>query len=155
MNSTDKTRLRLPTIKTRWIIIPVVFIALLAFAVVAGSPPDTTVSGSWKQTDVALSPQPVYRDPIEEASLTLRANGFVPRELNLQSNRFFLSIDNRTDVKELVLRLSRADGSLVRELRVAGGIGDWSELFELPEGTYTLSEASHAEWTCTLKVHKT
>lgn len=139
--------------RQRWIIILALPAAIVALAV-AGSTLNSVASGSWQQTELALSGRPVYRDSIEEISLTLSSSGFAPTDLSVQSNQFLLSLDNRTELKELVLRLSREDGSRVRELRVPGGGGDWSELFELPDGTYTLSEASHAEWSCTIRVRK-
>lgn len=96
----------------------------------------------------------VSQDPVE-ISVTLHSNGFDPSELSIPASRFLLSLDNRSGVTELVLRLSKADGTQIRELRIAGGGGDWSEMFDLPAGSYTLAEASHSSWVCHLIVQST
>jgi len=44
---------------------------------------------------------------------------------------FLLSIDNRSGVAELVLKLSRADGTQLKELRVSGVSGERNEAFDL------------------------
>ncbi len=82
----------------------------------------------------------------------LTSSGFVSAELHPHGKKFLLSLDNRTDVKELVLRMSRTDGVQIREIRVPGGSGDWGELFELPAGNYTFSEINHANWLCTITI---
>lgn len=92
----------------------------------------------------------VIQDPLPEVSLILNANGFDPSEVRPQSGRFFLSIDNRSGAGELVLRLSRLDGTQIRELKIPGGGGDWSEALDLSAGTYKLTEANHSSWICTI-----
>lgn len=92
------------------------------------------------------------QDPMPEISLTLSSTGFNPQEVRPQSGRFLLSIDNRSGASDLVFRLSRTDGTLIRELRMSGAGGDWSEAFYLSAGTYTLSETNHSTWVCTIIV---
>lgn len=92
------------------------------------------------------------QDPMPEVALTLSSTGFNPQEVRPQSGRFLLSIDNRSGASDLVFRLSRADGTLIRELRMSGAGGDWSEAFDLSAGTYTLSETNHSTWVCTIIV---
>lgn len=92
------------------------------------------------------------QDPLPEVSVTLSSNGFNPEEVRPPSQRFLLSIDNRSGLSDLVLKLKRADGSQMRELHVSGAGGDWSESFDLSPGTYTLSEANHSTWLCTIIV---
>jgi len=94
----------------------------------------------------------VGQDPLPEVSLILSSDGFNPVEVRPPAHRFLLSIDNRSGVSDLVFRLNRADGTLVRELHVSGGAGDWSETFDLSAGTYTLSEANHSTWVSTIIV---
>jgi hypothetical protein len=92
------------------------------------------------------------QDPMQEISLTLSSSGFNPAEVRPQSGRFLLSIDNRSGASDLVFRLSRPDGTLIRELRMSGAGGDWNEAFDLSAGTYTLSETNHSTWVCTIIV---
>ena len=93
----------------------------------------------------------VTQEPVE-ISVTLKTTGFDPGEVLIPAHRFQLSLDNRTGIKELVLRLSTVDGIQVREMHVSGAGGDWSETFDLQPGKYILSEASHNNWLCTFKV---
>ena len=92
------------------------------------------------------------QDPMQEISLILSSSGFNPAEVRPQSGRFLLSIDNRSGSGDLVFKLSRPDGTLIRELRMSGAGGDWTEAFDLPAGTYKLSETNHSTWVCTIVV---
>jgi len=135
-----------------WLAVPLlcaVFVALF----LAGAGHGPIGASTLKQSDLALGQPPVYQDPIEELSLTLTSSGFAPAELRPHGKKFLLSLDNRTDVKELVLRLSSSDGVQIREIRVPGGGGDWSELFELTTGNYTFSEVNHENWSCAIIIN--
>lgn len=107
---------------------------------------------------VVAQPGPVdvrvrlLQDPMQEISLILSSSGFNPAEVRPQSGRFLLSIDNRSGSGDLVFRLSRPDGTLIRELRTSGAGGDWTEAFDLSAGTYKLSETNHTAWVCTIVV---
>ena len=92
------------------------------------------------------------QDPMQEISLILSSSGFNPAEVRPQSGRFLLSIDNRSGSGDLVFKLSRPDGTLIRELRMSGAGGDWTEAFDLSAGTYKLSETNHTAWVCTIVV---
>ena len=91
------------------------------------------------------------QDP-QEILITLKSEGFDPAEIRPQAGRFLLSIDNRSGVAELVLNLSRADGTQLKELHVSGAGGDWNEAFDLAPGTYRLVEATHSNWICVIIV---
>lgn len=134
-----------------WIVVPFLCAAAAVLVVVhAASRP--AGESNWKQSDLALGQPAVYKDAIEEVSLMLTAKGFAPAEVRPQGKKFLLSLDNRTDAKELTLRMVRNDGVQIREIRVPGGGGDWSELFELQPGNYTFSEVNHSNWTCTIVI---
>ena len=153
MQDSKENEMTLVKRKTLWVAVPLMCAAVAALTLVsAGHGP--VEESTWKQSDLALGQPPSYTDSIEDVSLMLNSSGFVPTELRPQSKRFLLSLDNRTNLKELVLRLSGNDGNQIRELKVRGGDGDWSELFELQPGTYTLSEASHPGWTCNVIIGK-
>src|SRR5215203_481108 len=77
--------------------------------------------------DTTEKPGYMSQDPIHEVLLTLNSNGFDPAEVRPPSGRFLLSIDNRSGAGELILRLLRTDGTQIRELKIPGGGGDWSE----------------------------
>jgi len=132
-----------------WIVVPLLC-AVVAVLVAVDAASRPIGESSWKQCDLALGQPAVYQDPIEEVSLMLTSSGFAPSELRPHGKKFLLSLDNRTDVKELTLRMARNDDVQIREIRVPGGGGDWSELFELPAGNYTFSEVNHENWSCAI-----
>jgi hypothetical protein len=133
-----------------------IFIVLLGSAVVASSliavRREPVQAGTWQQSDSALGYQRNYTDSTEEVSLILSSSGFAPAHIAPSSGRFLISVDNRTGLKELVLKLSDKNGKQLRELRVSGGPGDWNELIELDGGKYILSEAHHPKWTCQIVI---
>lgn len=134
-----------------WIVFSLLCVAVVV-SLVMGVRYQSVGATTWQESDKVLGTQPLYRDSVEEFTLTLSSNGFSPKELTPNNNRFFLSIDNRTDLNELVLNLSDKHGNQVRELRVPIGVGDWSELLVLKSGKYVLSEKSHSAWSCTIVV---
>jgi len=136
-----------------WIVVPLLC-AGVAVLVVVNAASGPTPESTWQQSDLALGQPAVYKDPIEELSLTLTSSGFTPAELKPHGKKFLLSLDNRTDVQELTLRMARNGGAQIREIRVPGGSGgDWSELFELQPGNYTFSEVNHPNWTCKIVIN--
>lgn len=139
--------------KLLWAALAVLCVSIAAL-VVGAVGPDPVRNDTWQQSDLALGRQAQYQDPIEELSLTLTSSGFAPAELRPHGKKFLLSLDNRTDVEELVLRMSGNDGVQIREVKVPRGSGDWSELFELPAGNYTFSEVNHGSWLCRIVITK-
>ena len=95
--------------------------------------------------------EPTPEEP-EEVILTLQAEGFTPAELTRPAGRFFLSVDNRSGVEPLTLRLNQESGELVREMHIQRGTLDWREELNLTVGGYTLTEASHPSWVCRITV---
>lgn len=136
--------------KRLWVMLPV--LCALAAAVVAVAAYRPVEEATWKQSDLALGQPAMYQDAIEEVSLMLNTDGIAPAEVRTHGKKFLLSLDNRTDVKQLTLRMTSSDGAPIREIRVPGGGGDWSELFELQPGTYTFSAVGHPNWACTIVV---
>jgi len=124
----------------------------LAAAVVAVAAYRPVEEATWKQSDLALGEPAMYQDAIEEVSLMLNTDGIAPAEVRTHGKKFLLSLDNRTDVKQLTLRMTSSDGVRIREIRVPGGGGDWSELLELQPGTYTFSAVGDPNWICTIVV---
>ena len=140
------------TIRRLWRVVPPLLCASLAVLVAANAASLPIEEGTWLHSDLALGQPAVYQDPIEEVSLMLTSSGFAPSEHRPHGKKFLLSLDNRTDVKELTLRIARDDGVQIREIRVPGGGGDWSELFDLAPGDYTLTEVNHPNWLCRIKI---
>lgn len=110
-------------------------------------------SGAFMVPSAARARSWLIQEP-EEVVLTLSAEGFMPAEVTRGPGRFQLSVDNRSGVEQLTLNLKAADGTLLREMRIAPG-SDWSELLDLTPGNYTLAEASHSNWVCVFIVRST
>jgi hypothetical protein len=93
---------------------------------------------------------PAPSQELEEVTLLLRATGFEPAQVTRPAGRFLLSVDNRSGVEELTFEITRADGTKVREIKVLKGNVDWSEEINLIAGQYTLNEAAHPAWVCSI-----
>lgn len=89
---------------------------------------------------------------IEAEIITLRPNGFDPAEITRPAGEFLLTVDNRSGVHELDLRLDREGGGRQHEARTPKGKRGWNRLVNLPPGRYTLSEANHPDWVCRVTI---
>lgn len=90
--------------------------------------------------------------PIPAHLLVLRPTGFEPAEVSWPKERFFLSIDNHSNVADITLNLDREVGGRVKEvklkMRKERGVG----IFDLPPGNYLLTEANHPGWVCRITI---
>jgi hypothetical protein len=67
-------------------------------------------------------------------TITIGPEGLSPAEVTVTGERFLLSVDNRTDLQEVVLVLRRGGGEKVREIKVPVKAIDWSEQLDLAPG---------------------
>lgn len=84
--------------------------------------------------------------------ITLRPNGFVPREIKRPAGRFVIGIANRTGLKDVELTLIRGTGIKEREVRISRNKPDWRGVVNLVPGTYELREANHPDWICRIEL---
>jgi hypothetical protein len=87
---------------------------------------------------------------IEDVSLTLREDGFHPPEVTVTAGRFLLSLDNRSGVEVVTLRLAVESGEVLRDIPVPKDAADWAEQVDLAAGSYLLTEINHPGWACRL-----
>ena len=80
-------------------------------------------------------------------SATLSPSGFTPVEISHSAGRFDLKVTNHSGQQEIVLRLKKATGEQLSEVRISEKVNSWTGQFDLASGVYTLSEASHPGWT--------
>jgi hypothetical protein len=99
---------------------------------------------------VAQSKSPETR--IISHLLTLSPRGFDPAEVSWPKGRFFLTIDNRSNVSELVLRLDRVAGGRVKEINLKSKKERSAGVLDLHPGEYLLTEANHPGWVCRIKI---
>jgi hypothetical protein len=83
--------------------------------------------------------------------LTLSARGFDPPEVIWPKGRIFLTVNNLSNVSELVLRLDR-DGGRVKEMKLRSKKERAAGVLDLTPGDYLLTEAGHPGWVCRIKV---
>lgn len=90
--------------------------------------------------------------PAEMVAVTLGAGGFTPAQVSHAAGRFGLRVRNESGEREVTLRLSKAGGEKVSEVKLTEKVREWAAPVELAAGTYTLSEVGHPGWTCRLEV---
>jgi hypothetical protein len=64
----------------------------------------------------------------------------------------YLTVNNLSNVNELVLRLEREAGGRVREMKLRSKKERSAGALDLPPGNYLLTEANHPGWVCRIKV---
>lgn len=82
----------------------------------------------------------------------IRPDGFHPAQLARPAGRYLLSVENRSGLSEVVLRLDRVNGERVYDVRVPRGRIDWRTQVDLTPGNYVLTEAGHPRWKCNIAI---
>lgn len=95
---------------------------------------------------------PPAQAPSDWVQTTLKPSGFTPSQVSHAAGRVSLLVKNQSGLGEVTLRLSRAGGEKVTEVKLTEKVRAWSGSFELAAGTYTLSEAAHPEWSCSIVI---
>lgn len=111
---------------------------------------------SLSNSSVALSQSDPKSAPLIVEQLTLRPEGFYPAALSRGKGRFLLAVNNRAGLQDMNISLSRETSSSGRErlknISVSRKHLDWNEEFDLPPGTYVVTEASNPRWVCRITV---
>ncbi|HEX8845108.1 MAG TPA: hypothetical protein VF791_10715 [Pyrinomonadaceae bacterium] len=84
--------------------------------------------------------------------ITLRPRGFDQAEVSWPKGRFFITIDNRTNVSEINLRLDRETGGRVKETKLKMRKERSLGVLDLTPGVYLLTEAGHPGWVCRIRI---
>ena len=84
--------------------------------------------------------------------LVLRPMGFEPAEVSWPKDRFFLVIENHTNVSDITLNLDREVGGRVKEVKLKMKKQRAAGIFDLPPGNYLLTEANHPGWVCRITI---
>jgi hypothetical protein len=90
------------------------------------------------------------------AHIAISPRGFDTKVINLPHAPFFLLVENRSGVGGVSFRLDRMDTGTpvnVRQKDVSREELDYSDFFDLPPGTYLLSEIGHPDWQCRITVN--
>jgi hypothetical protein len=86
----------------------------------------------------------------DEVRIELTSNGFAPTEIQHAPGTFAIAVENKTLSGEYTLKLKAEDGTVLSELQVQKGSSAWT--VSLQTGRYTLTEANHPQWTCSIVV---
>ena len=90
--------------------------------------------------------------PTEVEIVTIRHNGFEPKELTRPPGPFFLNINNQSEFDEIDVSLEAESGHKVHALKLPKNRGKWRQKLVLTPGTYVLREANNPEWSCRITV---
>jgi len=154
--STSKNRIFL---RTR-VVVSIVAGGLALLAALAGvmgarrtSPPPPALPNAVKTALASTLPQRTRPIADFEAELiTITPHGFEPREITRPEGRFLLMVDNRSGVAATALALTSEVGLRTREMRVPREEPNWSDIVDLPLGSYLLSDADHPRWSCRITI---
>jgi hypothetical protein len=93
------------------------------------------------------------RTRIEGELIALRPTGFHPREIRRPAGRpFLLAVENQSSVPVISLSITRGTELPLRDISIARERHMWSDIVELPRGTYILREAAHPDWICNITI---
>jgi hypothetical protein len=88
----------------------------------------------------------------ESELITITPHGFEPQEITRPQGRFLLMIDNRSGLASTSLSLTREAGPRTHEMGVPRESPNWSDIVDLPPGTFVLSELDHPRWACRIRI---
>jgi hypothetical protein len=102
--------------------------------------------------EAAVADPTATQVPTDTVVTALGPSGFTPNQVSHPASAFNLKVRNQSGEHQVTLQLSDADGKKVAGARLTEKVGEWSAPLDLAAGTYTLSEASHSNWTCAVTV---
>lgn len=89
---------------------------------------------------------------VQAEVITITPRGFEPLEITRPAGKFLLVVESQVDLPELTLRLDREQGERLHEVLLKRERPEWSQVLDLPAGTYLMTEANHPDWACRLTV---
>lgn len=112
-----------------------------------------------RASPVAASPNEPVRSsvqrtppPVPAHVLVLRPMGFEPAEVSWPKERFFLAVENHSNVNDITLLLDREVGGRVKEVNLKMRKQRAAGIFDLPPGNYVLTVADHPGWVCRITI---
>ena len=91
-------------------------------------------------------------EPGKALWLTIRPEGFLPTEITVPAERYFVVIQNLTGLEQFAIRVERENGERLQEVRVERFRRKWKGSIELRPGRYVISEQDHPDWKCVITV---
>jgi len=144
--------------KVFWPSLALIVLALPAIALVsartgprASSAKDAAVKPAIVE-EVAQSPPDNGKQKIEGEIVTISPHGFEPTEITRPIGPFLLVLDNYSRLSVVSVLLSPGAGLPVLNVSVPREKRLWSDIVDLPPGSYTLREATHPGWVCRITI---
>jgi hypothetical protein len=89
---------------------------------------------------------------LDSVLITINRGGFYPAAFSRPQGKFFLLVENRSELREVDLRLDHVTGRRLLDVNVPDGQLDWTELLDLNPGEYRLTEANRPDWVCNITI---
>ncbi len=134
------------------IVLVIASIALAGRSMFSPSVTSAPISSIPRDSVIQPSASAAQSSQMRTELITIRPTGFDPSEIRLTDGQFRIAVDNKSGLDEVTLRLTREGGARMREVRLPPGQLKWREKLDLPDGTYLLTEANHANWRCRIIV---
>jgi len=138
---------RLLFVALAWALLTVSIVFAVAMSSTRMRPQTENPAG--QQASAQNVPIPVR---IESELITLRPQGFEPAEITRPKGAVLLIVDNRSGLDAVNLQLGRVTGGRLREVALSRKKAIWRDLNDLIPGQYTLTEATHHDWTCRITI---
>lgn len=87
---------------------------------------------------------------VDTVTVELSGYGFSPTVINHSASQHFLFVHNVSGLSNPSLVLKDQKGVAWAQANLAYEKKHWSGLIDLGPGTYTLTEANHPNWSCTI-----
>lgn len=112
----------------------------------------TETKSSQPDTKANLVQSDKAHGPSEVEIITVRPEGFEPKEMTRPPGPFFLIIDNKSGFDEIDISLDAETGQKVHAEKLPKNRGKSKQRIVLTPGTYVLREANNPEWGCRITV---
>lgn len=94
-------------------------------------------------------------EKVEVELVTLQRWGFEPKEITRPKGRFFLVIENKSElIQDLTFSLVEERGARLKDIKL--GVNKrkgWNDFVELTAGNYLLTVSEHPEWQCKFTIN--
>ena len=89
---------------------------------------------------------------LDSVLITINRGGFYPAAFSRPQGKFFLLVENRSELREVDLRLDHVTVRRLLDVNVQDGQLDWTELLDLNPGEYRLTVANRPDWVCNITI---
>jgi hypothetical protein len=97
-------------------------------------------------------PTVTNKQRIQGEIVGITSHGFEPAQITRPAGAFLLVVDNNSNLPAVTLLLNTNVGFPLRNVLVQREQKLWSDIVDLPAGTYTLRELNHPTWVCQITI---